>query len=61
MSKIIQFFSTIIDAIVSVVEFVTQSVTFLYEIVASLPLMIIAPVSAAIAVLVLYAIIGRGK
>lgn len=61
MTKIIQFFSTIIDAIVTVVEFISTSVSYLVDIISALPAFVVAPLTVAVSVLVLYAIIGRGN
>lgn len=61
MSKIIEFFLSIINAITSLFEVVTVGVEYLLAIVNALPLIIVGPLVAGIAILVIFLILGRGS
>lgn len=61
MSSILSFVSTLIEGIKTIIETLATGIVYIGSFVGAMPTIIIAPMLAALSILVIFAILGRGS
>lgn len=61
MSGIIAFFNTIISAITSFFQVLGNGISYLLDIVNAMPAVIVGPLVAGVAILIIFVVLGRGS